>query len=227
MGECNGLIARHALVAERHRVGGEILVLVDGGIQIHGVREAEPERRDLFGMGGQQFGHGYKRVHPGNDSLCDVVHRIDLYGPFEATHDLVGVELRRVDIDRTYRTHFGQQRQRRRDDIGDIAVSGTVGVVGMVMDIDKPQVGRPNPTDTAQAHGLVEIVEVSTVQVFGRHAEGFDMELVAWSELTDKTVVIHHNNGLLNSGKVKSCLCSVTDVKDFSLNTYSIHYKDI
>ena len=95
------------------------------------------------------------------------------------------------------------------------------------MDIDKPQVCRPDPTNTAQTHSLVEIVKVSTVQVFGRHAEGLDMELVTWPELTDKTVVIHHNNGVLNSGKVKSYLCSVTYVKDFSLNTYSIHYKDI
>ena len=85
-----------------------IIVIVDCGAQIYGVREAEPKRGDLFGIGGEEFGHGHKRVNFGDNSLCGVVHGIDLYGPLKASHDLVGVELRRVYIYRTYRAHFGQ-----------------------------------------------------------------------------------------------------------------------
>lgn len=178
--------------------------------------ESEPERDDLFGMGGQQFGHGYQRVHSGDDSLGYMVHGIDLYRPFKAPHHLIGVELRGVDVHRSYGAHFGQQRQRRRNDVGNIAIPGPVEVLGMILDVDEPQVCGTDPADVAQAHGLIEIVEIATVQMFGGHSEGFDVKLVALSKLFDETGIVGHNNGLLNSVTVTFCLCSVTDGNDFA-----------
>lgn len=37
------------------------------------------------------------------------------------------------------------------------------------------------------------------MQVLGRHPDGLDVQLVALTEALYKTVVINHNNGVLNS----------------------------
>ena len=167
MVERDSLVARHALVAERHRVGGEILIFVDGGVEVNGMRQTEAERGDLLGMCGEEFRHGNKRMNSSDDTLGDVVDAVYLDGPIKATHHLVGIE-------------FGS--------------------------IDKPKVRRTYAADVAQAHGLVEIVEVTTVKKFRGHARGLDVELITLAEVLDETVVVDHNNGVLNSVTVTFCL---------------------
>lgn len=178
MVERNGLVSGVTLVTKRHRIAFEVFFFVDGGGQIHGVRDSEPERRDLFGMGGEEFGHDHERMHAGDDPLCHMIQGIDLYRPLKAPHHLVGVEFRGVDVDGSNRAHFGQQCEGRRNDVGDIPIARTVQKMGMILDVDEPQISRTNPPDAPQAHGLVEVFDVTTVQVFGRRSEGFNMQLI-------------------------------------------------
>lgn len=140
MVERDRLVARHAFIAERHGVVAEIVIGVDGGGQIERVREAEAERKDLFGMGGQQFGDDDQRMHTGDDTLGDVIDGIHADGPIETAHNLVGIQTRGVDVHRADGAHLGEQVKGGRYDIGYIAVACTVEQMGMILDVDKPQV---------------------------------------------------------------------------------------
>lgn len=204
--ECDSLVTRHALVAERHRVGGEILIFVDGGVEVNGMRQTEAERGDLLGMCGEEFRHGNKRMNLSDDTLGDVVDAVYLDGPIKATHHLVGIEFGSVDVDGPDRAHFGEKSQRGSNNVGDVAVARAFGILRMILDIDKPKVRRTYAADVAQAHGLVEIVEVTTVKKFRGDARGLDVELITLAEVLDETVVVDHNNGVLNSVTVTFCL---------------------